>query len=109
MDDWLARTAEIVERYHPDLIYFDWWVGQPDFRTHLARFATYYYNHAAAQHQPVALFYKLSAMADGCRHARPGTRRPRRIRPQPWQTDTSLSQRAPGDTSKATPTSRLRR
>jgi alpha-L-fucosidase len=23
MDDWLARTAEIVQKYHPDLIYFD--------------------------------------------------------------------------------------
>jgi alpha-L-fucosidase len=105
MDDWLARTAEIVERYHPDLIYFDWWVGQPDFRTHLARFATYYYNHAAAQHQPVALFYKLSAMADGAatldveRGALAG------IRPQPWQTDTSLSNRSwgyvEGDTYKS--------
>ena len=105
MDDWLARTAEIVERYHPDLIYFDWWVGQPDFRTHLARFATYYYNHAAAQHQPVALFYKLSAMADGAatldveRGALAG------IRPQAWQTDTSLSNRSwgyvEGDTYKS--------
>ncbi|MGA9717539.1 MAG: alpha-L-fucosidase [Acidobacteriaceae bacterium] len=105
MDDWLARTAEIVERYHPDLIYFDWWVGQPDFRTHLARFATYYYNHAAAEHQPVALFYKLSAMADGAatldveRGALAG------IRPQSWQTDTSLSNASwgyvAGDTYKS--------
>jgi alpha-L-fucosidase len=104
MDDWLARTAEIVERYHPDLVYFDWWVGQPDFRTHLARFATYYYNQAAAQHQPVVLFYKLNAMADGSatldveRGALTG------IRPQPWQTDTSLSNRSwgyvEGDTYK---------
>ncbi|HEY3987838.1 MAG TPA: alpha-L-fucosidase [Acidobacteriaceae bacterium] len=105
MDDWLARTAEIVQRYHPELIYFDWWVGQPDFRTHLARFATYYYNQAAAQHQPVVLFYKLSAMADGAatldveRGALTG------IRPQPWQTDTSLSNASwgyvQGDTYKS--------
>ena len=91
MDDWLARTAEIVERYHPDLIYFDWWVGQPDFRTHLQRFATYYYNQAAAAQQPVVLFYKLSNMAEGA-----GTLDLERgglgeIRAQPWQTDTSLS------------------
>lgn len=105
MDDWLARAAEIVERYHPDLIYFDWWVGQPDFRTHLARFAAYYYNHAAEQHQPVVLFSKLSAMADGAatldveRGALAG------IRPQPWQTDTSLSNASwgyvEGDTYKS--------
>lgn len=104
MDDWLARTAEIVERYHPDLIYFDWWVGEPDFRSHLQRFATYYYNHAAAAHQPVVLFYKENDMADGSgtldieRGALAG------IRPQPWQTDTSLSNNSwgyiQGDTYK---------
>jgi len=26
--DWLARSAEIVEKYHPDVIYFDWCLGQ---------------------------------------------------------------------------------
>jgi alpha-L-fucosidase len=90
-DDWLARTAEIVERYHPDLIYFDWWVGQPDFRSRLERFATYYYNHAAAQHQPVVLFYKLSDMADGSATLDMERGGLGDIRPQPWQTDTSLS------------------
>ena len=81
MDDWLARTAEIVERYHPDLIYFDWWVGQPDFRTHLARFATYYYNHAAAAAS--ARRALLQAQCDGRRrgHARCGARRARRHPP----------------------------
>jgi alpha-L-fucosidase len=90
-DDWLARTAEIVERYHPDLIYFDWWVGQPDFRSRLERFATYYYNHAAAQHQPVVLFYKLNDMADGSATLDMERGGLGDIRPQPWQTDTSLS------------------
>ena len=90
-DDWLARTAEIVERYHPDLIYFDWWVGQPDFRSRLERFATYYYNHAAAQHQPVVLFYKLNDMADGSATLDMERGGLGDIRPQAWQTDTSLS------------------
>ncbi len=91
MDDWLARTAEIVERYHPDLIYFDWWVGQPDFRSHLERFATYYYNRAAAQQQPVVLFYKLNDMAEGSATLDLERGGLGDIRPQPWQTDTSLS------------------
>lgn len=91
MDDWLARAAEIVERYHPDLVYFDWWVGQADFRTHLARFASYYYNDAAARHQQVVLYSKLSAMASGS-----ATKDVERggfvdIQTEPWQTDTSLS------------------
>jgi alpha-L-fucosidase len=90
-DDWLARTAEIVERYHPDLIYFDWWVGQPDFRSQLERFATYYYNCAAAQHQPAVLFYKLNDMAEGSATLDMERGGLGDIRPQPWQTDTSLS------------------
>jgi len=28
-DDWLARGTEIVDKYHPDVVYFDWWIGQP--------------------------------------------------------------------------------
>ena len=31
-NDWLARSAEIVEKYHPDIMYFDWWIGQPSIR-----------------------------------------------------------------------------
>jgi alpha-L-fucosidase len=91
MDDWLARTAEIVERYHPDLIYFDWWVGQPDFRHQLERFATYYYNNAVAQRQQAVLFYKLNDMADGSATLDLERGGLADIRPQPWQTDTSLS------------------
>lgn len=104
LDDWLARTAEIVQRYHPDLVYFDWWVGQPDFRTQLARFATYYYNQAASQHQPVVLFYKLNAIPDGAATLDLERGGLGNIREQPWQTDTSLSDRSwgyvEGDTYK---------
>lgn len=91
MDDWLARTAEIVERYHPDLLYFDWWVGQPDFRTHLARFAAYYYNQAAVRQKPAVLFGKLSAVPSGAATLDIERGGLAGIRPQPWQTDTSLS------------------
>ncbi len=43
-DDWLARGAELVEKYHPDIVYFDWWIGQPSIRPNLTRFAAFYYN-----------------------------------------------------------------
>ena len=43
-DDWLARSSEIVEKYHPDIMYFDWWIGQPSIRPNLTRFAAFYYN-----------------------------------------------------------------
>src|SRR5207253_552358 len=43
-DDWLARSAELVQKYHPDIVYFDWWIGQPSIRANLTRFAAFYYN-----------------------------------------------------------------
>src|SRR5512138_2816898 len=38
-NDWLARASELVEKYNPDLVYFDWWIGQPNFRPNVTRFA----------------------------------------------------------------------
>ena len=46
LNDWLARSGEIVERYHPELMYFDWWVEQDTFQPYLQRFAAFYYNQA---------------------------------------------------------------
>ena len=43
-DDWLARGAEVVEKYHPELFYFDFWIGKPEVRPDLARFAAFFYN-----------------------------------------------------------------
>ncbi len=44
--DWLARSAEIIQKYHPDLFFFDWWIGQPSIRADLVRFTAFYYNYA---------------------------------------------------------------
>ena len=45
--DWLARSTELVDEYHPDFIYFDWWISQPAFTPDLKRMAAYYYDVAA--------------------------------------------------------------
>jgi alpha-L-fucosidase len=90
-DDWLARTTEIVEKYHPDLIYFDWWVGQPDFRASERKFAAFYYDFAAQHHQPVVMNYKLDNMANdaGVHDIERGGLN--EIPARHWQTDTSIS------------------
>src|SRR5712692_3157186 len=46
--DWLARDAEIVEKYHPELFYFDFWIGHPEVRSYLARFAAFFYNETSS-------------------------------------------------------------
>jgi len=43
-NDWLARATELVEKYHPDIVYFDWWIGQASIRPNLTRFAEFYDN-----------------------------------------------------------------
>ncbi len=49
---------ELVDKYHPDFLYFDWWIGQPAFQPYLQRFAAYYYNEAARRRQGVVMTYK---------------------------------------------------
>jgi len=44
LDDWLARTAELVDKYQPEVVWFDWWIAQPPFHAPMQKFAAYYYN-----------------------------------------------------------------
>jgi alpha-L-fucosidase len=97
VNDWLARDAEIVEKYHPDIMYFDWWIGQPDVRRNLAKFAAFYYNESLAEKHPIGVInYKTVAMETGAgvldieRGQLPG------IRALYWQTDTSISNKSWG-------------
>jgi alpha-L-fucosidase len=96
-DDWLARSAEIVEKYHPDIMYFDWWIGQASVRENLTRFAAFYYNQSEKWGGPVGVInYKdfaideKAAVLDLERGQLAG------IRPLYWQTDTSISNKSWG-------------
>lgn len=96
LDDWLARQTELVARYNPDLVYFDWWIGHPTFRNTLPKFLAWYYNKAAAVGGSAIVNYKLGEFADGAgvldieRGQAPG------IRTDVWQTCTSISDKAWG-------------
>jgi alpha-L-fucosidase len=90
--NWLARSCELVDKYHPQLIYFDWWIGeQPAFTPYLKKFAAYYYDRAAEWGEGVVLNTKDKAFVPGTavqdveKGKLPG------INPVPWQTDTSVS------------------
>jgi alpha-L-fucosidase len=91
-DDWLARSAEIVQKYHPDVIYFDWWIGQPSVREDLTRFAAFYYNESLKSGGPVGVInYKDYAMQEQSAVLDIERGQLAGIRPQYWQTDTSIS------------------
>jgi alpha-L-fucosidase len=91
LQDWLLRTVEIIDRYRPQVLWFDWWIEQPAFEPYLRRVAAYYYNRAAEWGVEVVIQYKWEAFAPGSavrdieRGAKP------RIEPEVWQNDTSVS------------------
>ena len=95
-DDWLARNAEIVRKYEPDIMYFDWWIGQPDARKHVAKFASFYYNHAASQGKVPVINYKDSALEEHSGVLDIERGQLSAIRPLYWQTDTSISNKSWG-------------
>ena len=96
-DDWLARGAELVQKYHPDIVYFDWWIGQASIRSNLTRFAAFYYNTSLKYGDHVGVInYKDYAMQEhsGVLDIERGQLGD--TRPLYWQTDTSVSNKSWG-------------
>jgi alpha-L-fucosidase len=94
--DWLARDAEIVEKYHPDIMYFDWWIGQPSVRPYLTKFAAFYYNESLKHGTLGVINYKLFDMAEGSAVLDFERGQTAAILPFYWQTDTSVSNKSWG-------------
>ncbi len=91
MDDWLARTAEIIVKYRPSLLYFDWWISHHAFESHLKRLAAFYYNCGAAWGKDVAICFKHEAMPEPCGIPEVERGGFERIMPFAWQTDTAVA------------------
>jgi len=100
LEDWLARTCELVDKYQPQVVWFDWWIEQTVFQPYLQRFAAYYYNRGLEWGKGVAINYKnesfpmQAAVYDIERGQLSG------INPHFWQTDTSISKNSWGYVSE---------
>jgi alpha-L-fucosidase len=95
--DWLARSSEIVQKYHPDIMYFDWWIGQPAVRADLTRFAAFYYNTSLGYGDHVGVInYKDYAIEEHSAVLDLERGQLAEIRPLYWQTDTSVSNKSWG-------------
>ncbi|HBN39023.1 MAG TPA: alpha-L-fucosidase, partial [Ruminococcaceae bacterium] len=35
LKDWLVRTCELIDRYQPKVVYFDWWIQNQAFKPYL--------------------------------------------------------------------------
>ncbi|GMK39879.1 alpha-L-fucosidase [Paenibacillus sp. CCS19] len=91
LDDWLARTCELADKYAPDIVYFDWWIQQHAFEPYLQQFASYYYNLSAERNQPVAINYKYNSFPEGTAVYDVERGQLKGIREPFWQTDTAVS------------------
>lgn len=94
--DWLARTCELVDKYQPQIVWFDWWIEQPVFAPYLRKFAAYYYNRGAQWGRGVAINYKNRAFPEKSAVYDIERGQLDDINPLFWQTDTAVSKNSWG-------------
>jgi alpha-L-fucosidase len=103
---WYARTKELIDKYKPDLLWFDFGFCYPEFEQKRKEIAAYYYNQGIEWNKGVVLNYKRwTKPADGVTEvafpAGTGTldlerEKSPNIREFFWQTDTSISSKSWG-------------
>ncbi|RDY32743.1 alpha-L-fucosidase [Lachnotalea glycerini] len=94
---WLSMTNEIIDKYHPDMTYFDAALSNNTFQFVKKEFAAHYYN-SALENNPngVLFFYKFGAFEEGEAVLDVERGQLKDIRTLPWQTDTSISAKSWG-------------
>ncbi|MFS4447998.1 alpha-L-fucosidase [Maribacter sp. 2307UL18-2] len=96
--DWLAntwwpRTKEIIDKYQPDILWFDFYLDRPEFAPYHKKLAAYYYNSGIKRNKTVVLQTKNLRYES----FKPGTHmldlersKMDSLRKEYWQTDTSI-------------------
>ena len=90
MNDWLLRSVELVDKYQPQVFWFDWWIEQPAMEPYRKTFAAYYYNKAAQWNKGVVLNYKNKSFPDSAAVLDIERGKLEGIRDLPWQTDDAV-------------------
>ena len=103
---WYARTKELIDKYKPDLLWFDFGFCYPEFEQARKEIAAYYYNKGQEWNKAVALNYKRwtkpsegvteVAFPNGAGTLDLEREKSPRIREFFWQTDTSISTKSWG-------------
>jgi alpha-L-fucosidase len=91
--DWWARTTELIDKYHPEVLWFDFCWHEDEFEPFRRELTAYYYNRALEWGTEVVLNYKDkfpdgTAVFDIERGKLDG------LREHYWQTDTSIGRRS---------------
>jgi alpha-L-fucosidase len=98
LEDWLVRSCELVDKYQPKIVWFDWWIHNVAFKPYIKKFAAYYYNRSLEWGVEVAINYKYDAYAYGTAIFDVERGQLSNIRPKLWQTDTAIAKNSWGYT-----------
>jgi len=97
MNDWLLRCTELVDKYQPQLFWFDWWIEQPALDPYRKSFAAYYYNKGLEWNKGVVINNKYDkAYPEGTTVLDIERGKLSEIRQLPWQTDDAVSYKSWG-------------
>ena len=96
LEDWLARCCELVDKYQPQVVWFDWWIEQIVFAPYLQRFAAHYYNRGEEWGLGVAINHKYDSYPEGVAVFDIERGQLNQIRDFFWQNDTSVSKNSWG-------------
>lgn len=91
LEDWLIRTCEMVDKYRPQMLYFDWWIMNVGFKPYLKKFLAYYYNRGVEWGREVCVNYKFDACADQTAIVDIERGQMNETFPRPWQSDTAVA------------------
>lgn len=91
--EWLEHTYELVVKYQPSLIWFDWTVNNPVLVPYFNRFLAFYYNNALDWGKEVAVNTKQGYPTDvQIWDVERG--KSDKMMVHPWQTDTSVGKKS---------------
>lgn len=94
LENWLERTCELVDKYQPELVWFDWCIGWPEFEPYRRKFAAHYYNRAVQWGQDVTINYKEQDFAPGAGVWDLERGQLDELRGDYWQTDTAVCRKS---------------
>jgi alpha-L-fucosidase len=94
LEDWVARNVELIDKYHPEALYFDNGINSRALDPIKLKVAAYLYNQAKQRGQEATMFSKGAgegaAYLTGAIHDLERGRMPD-LTPDPWQEDTSIA------------------
>lgn len=92
-DTWWPRTKEIIDKYQPDILWFDFYLDRPEFSPYHKKLAAYYYNSGLERSKKVVLQTKnlnYPSYPKGTHMLDLERSKMDSIHEEYWQTDTSI-------------------